>query len=132
MTVRTQGYVAFGPGDFYRTDRGVAWGIKCSRVDTIEFVGIFVRLQDSTWDAEFTIDDGFDMSAAQYPNLVDWFKEVLIPKLNVWLAAKFPAMTGGVAPPVPMNRLEQADLLIYTRLAIKQNADGTLVAGIEQ
>jgi len=128
MTVRTSGYITFGAGDFVRTDRGVTWGIKCSVVDGIEFVSIFSRNLDGTWNAEAIIDDGFDMRTAEYPNVIDWFIHVLLPKLNAWLASKFPASG---TPPAPLSRLEQADQLINTRLAITVNSDGTLTASLK-
>ena len=135
MTVRTGGYVAFGPGDFVRTDRGITWGIKCTVMadSGVEFISIFSRNNDGTWNAEATIDDGFDLRTAEYPDVIDWFLNVLLPKLNAWLASKFPALTGGIAPPTPaaLTRLEQADLLINTRLSITQNPDGTLTASLK-
>ena len=131
MTVRTSGYVAFGPGDFVRTDRGVTWGVKCSVVDSIEFVSIFTRNPDGTWNAEAIIDDGFDLTAERYPQVIDWFINVLLPKLNAWLATKFQARGVTTPAPVAMTRLEQADMYINTRLGIAENADGTLTAWLK-
>ena len=131
MTVRTSGYVSFGDGDFLRTDRGITWGIKCSVVDGIEFISVFTRNTDGTWNAEWVIDDGFDLRTVEYPQVIDWFLNVLLPKLNAWLASKFKARGVTTPAPVALTRLEQADQLINTRLAITVNSDGTLTASLK-
>ncbi len=134
MTIRTSGPTTFGAGDFHRTDQGITWGIKCVSISRIEAVSICTMLPDGTWTIEEHIDDGFDMSAGRYPQVIDWFTNVLLPKLNAWLAARFPARVGGAESPAPapvLTRLEQADALINTRLRITVGANGTLTAGLE-
>jgi len=140
MTVqRTAGQFFIGPGDFIRTDRGITWAIFCrDAADFGQFVGVLVRDSSGQWthdgSAEANLDDGFDttLRLEEHPDVFEWFTSILIPRLNAWLAMKFPALTGGIAPPVPaLTRIEQADQLIKTRLAITQNPDGTLTAGLK-
>ena len=139
MTVqRIGGQFFIGPNDFIRTDRGITWAIFCrDAADFGQFVGVLVRDSSGQWihdgSPEANLDDGFDTTPRlqEYPDVFEWFIKVLIPRLNAWLAMKFPAMTGGIAPPVQLTRIEQADQLINTRLSIAQKPDGTLVATLK-
>ena len=137
MTVRTHGYPTFAQGDFYRTDRGITWGIKCSDFEGTQFVGIFIKQPDGSWgideSIDNTIDNAFDIEIGSYENVLDWFVKKLLPKLNAWLALMFPALVDNsgnpvVPPTTQLSKLAEADLLINTRLSIIQNPDGTLQA----
>jgi hypothetical protein len=139
MTVqRTGGQFFLEEGDFIRTDRGVTWAIFCrDALDFGQFVGILVRDAAGQWthdgSREANLDDGFDVTQRlqEYPDVLDWFTKFLIPKLNAWLAMKFPALGASAPPPAPLTRIEQADLLIKTRLQITVNSDGTLTASLK-
>lgn len=133
MTVQTSsGPIVVGPGDFQRTDRGITWAIKCRDIEGTQFATILVKQDNGSWAVGGMVDDGFDLTAKNYPTMIDWFKNVLLPRLNAWLAATFPAPTEGPTPePVGATLLEQADHLINNRLLIRVNADGTLVAELK-
>ena len=129
MTVQTSsGQIQIGTGDFIRTDRGVTWAIKCRDIDGSQFVQVYIQ-SGSSWTTdslpESALDNSFDLRTQEYPVVMDWFTGLLIPKLNAWLAKKFPATAQ------PETRFEEADQLINTRLAITVNSDGTLTASLK-
>jgi hypothetical protein len=114
-----------GPGDFIRTDRGITWAIKCRETPNFSACAIYVKTE-GVWDIDQTmfaqIDTSLDTPQA---NMMDWFRVTLLPKLNAWLAFKFPAI--GTSPE-PLTPIKQADMLINSLLVITMNADGTLTA----
>lgn len=131
MTVKTAvGAPVFGPADFQRTDRGITWGIKVTDLPGLTNVGVFL-LKNGVWvfggTVEAHLDDDLPSSVAGVGgSMTRWFNEILLPALNKWLKVTFPAIAGGVKPPV-LTPAEQADKLIGA-LQIVTNADGTLTA----
>jgi hypothetical protein len=130
MTIQvTPGPPIFTPGsDFIRVDRGITWGIKCRDIGGPQVVFVCVKSDAGAWDIDQTmlaqLETGIDVMP-QEANMNAWFTGKLLPKLNAWLAYKFPASD---EPQKPATPLERADALISSRLVISANADGTLTA----
>lgn len=136
MTVQTgPGAIIVAPDDFQRTDRGITWSIQCREVgDGMQFVQTCIKGADGVWQWDSTgeLDGGFETTTgwSMYGSVNEWLKQKMVPKLNSWLAVKFPA--GAVPPPPPSgDPFAQADLAINTRLVITVAADGTLVASLK-
>lgn len=125
MTIRTSAPITFTPGsDFFRTDRGITWGIKVTVTAAVAFATVFVRGADGTWSAEANLDEMLDTRSGP---VGDWMRDVLLPKLNAWLRLKFPPLGPDAPPPSPATFYEQADAAIQG-LRIIAHADGTLTA----
>ena len=113
--------------DFVRTTRGVTWGVKVTDTGDWAFVMVFVRNEQGQWisdgSAEAVIDQDFNrVIAAQFKGDVQaWMQAVCIPRLNAWLAVKFPP--GAEAPKT--TTAEQADLAIRA-LRVLTRPDGTV------
>lgn len=138
MTVQnTMGPIIMGPNDFSRVDRGITWGIKCRDIGGTQVVIVVAKQSDGSWVLDPTmeshLDDSFDLrSSAPGFNINNWLTEVLIPKLNAWLAKKFAPYTGGeVPPPQAASLFEEADLAINQLLRITVQPDNTIVASIK-
>jgi hypothetical protein len=130
MTVQVgSGRAIIGPGDFIRTDRGITWGIKCRETPDFSQCAIFVKTE-GVWDIDQTplaqIDSSMEF-LAQDADMMTWFRAKFLPKLNSWLAHKFPAVTV-VPPTTELSPIVQADMLINSLLVITMNGDGTLTA----
>ena len=126
LVVRTQGTVSFGSGDFFRTDRGITWGVKVTDADGMSFVMAFIKTPEGPWAMdslnESMIDSDFSVTvASQYGgDVAAWFRGKFVPGLNAWLAKKFPAVA-----PTALSPAEQADTMINS-MRITRRADGTL------
>ncbi len=129
MTVRKTTSITFTPGaDFFRVDRGIAWGVKVSDIGDFDFVSVFVKSGDG-WIAGASLTDAdWENEMQAVGDLKRWFVEQCLPKLNAWLAATFKA---GEPPPVSPLLPEQLDGLIVNRLRVTVNADGTLTASMD-
>ena len=131
MTVRTSAPITFGPHDFQRTDRGITWGIKVTSTSDASFVMVFVQGADGKWLPDQTqaaqLDAAFETAISRGGPVINWFRDVLLPKLNAWLREKFPPLDATAPPPAPTTFPEQADALIQG-LRITVHADGTLTA----
>lgn len=137
MTVQqTMGALVVGAGDFIRQDRGLTWGIKCRDIGGTQIVMIVIKQSDGSWAIDTVpeghLDDKFDMRIQEDGFSVSaWFKDVLIPKLNLWLAKRFAPLVAGEVLPPPANLFEEADRAINMLLRITVQADGTLEASIK-
>jgi hypothetical protein len=140
MTVQdTSGLPVLVQGkDFIRTDRGITWGIKCRTIPVGQYVAVCTLQSNGTWNwdelPEGMLESGFDTSTGymNYASIMEWFTNKLLPKLNKWLAKKFPATNALPPPPAALTPLEQADQLIQVRLKINVDPiDGTLVATLQ-
>jgi len=128
MTVRTSAPIVFTPGkDLIRTDRGVTWGIKVTDAGDVQAVHVFEQA-GSTWTPGTTLADlGWPEQLQQHGgDMRAWFKATALPKLNAWLAQRFPPLGQGANSPS-----EQLDALIVGSLRIATRPDGTLSASID-
>lgn len=126
--VRTSPPITFTPGqDFFRTDRGITWGIKVTSVGDIQAVHVFEKSGD-TWAVGTELAGlGWTDELKDYGGDVKtWFKAKALPRLNAWLAQRFPATS---APPSG-DPSEQLDRLIVGTLRVQTNPDGTLSASL--
>lgn len=125
MTVRTSPAITFVQGqDIFRTDRGVTWGIKVTDANDVQAVHVFEQ-SGSTWiPAAVLADLGWpDELKAYGGDMRAWFKATVLPKLNAWLAQRFPPIGE-----VSNSPSAQLDALIVGGLEITLRTDGTLKA----
>ena len=126
-TVRPSAPIVFKPGeDFFRTDRGITWGIKVTDAGDIQAVHVFeqsgaswvvgTELAGLSWQEQVKSSYGGDMKA--------WFKATALPKLNAWLAQRFPPVN------TPKTMSEQLDSLIVKGLSVRE-VNGAPVAFME-
>lgn len=123
MAVRTSAPITFTPGqDFFRTDRGVTWGIKVTSVNDIQMVGVFEQA-GAAWNSAVVLGDL--LTIPQGESVKAWFKRVCLPILNSWLAQRFPASN------TPQTPAEELDAFILGNLRVSVAADGTLSARVD-
>lgn len=129
MTVRKSLAITFTPGeDFFRTDRGVTWGVKVTDFGDLDFVSVFVKSGD-VWVSGIALTDAdWENEMQAVGDIKRWFVEQCLPKLNEWLAATF--KPGDTKPPA-LGLPEQLDGLIVKQLRVTVNADGTLTASMD-
>lgn len=121
MTIQADGKdVVVLSTDFQRTDGGKTWAIKCVEIPGFGQAVYAMEKTATSWKIVNTLDDSFDMRIFRDYNgdVVRWFKEYFIPKLNAWLATY---ITSGP------TEFEQADILINSHLQFNY-VDGLLVA----
>lgn len=127
MSLRRSADVVFNPNsDIYRVDRDIEWGIKVTHMDEFKFVAVFFRpVGGLQWQA--SVISGMDWQAEVVDmTLREWFIQKALPLLQKWLADTFPKLAGGSDPWLSLS--VQLDGLIFQKLKVTENADGTLTA----
>ena len=126
----TPGPIVINSSDFQRIDRGIHWAIKCREISNFGQAVYACVKSDSGWNIVETLDGGFDIRIESDfgGDVQKWLREYLLPALNRWLAAYFPA---GATPPAPgpATAIERADAAIKG-ITIMVMPDGTLAATI--
>lgn len=129
MTVQTSpGLISVGPGDFQRTDRGVTWAIKFRDMSGTQVVLILIKQADGGWTVdplpEAQLDSKFDLRVSEPGFSIDtWVTDVILTRLNAWLAKRFPA-TGDATIPL----FDQAESVLLSRLMVVVGPSGELSA----
>ena len=130
--VRVSPPITFTPGqDVMHTHRGVTFGIKVTDTGEVNMVTLFERsgetwvvgvmLGDLGWIDECKASFGGDVKA--------WFKARALPKLQSWLAQRFPATTA--PPPPPKGPSEELDQYLIGFLRLNPQPDGRLTAHLD-
>lgn len=131
MAVRTSAPITFTPGlDFFRTDRGVFWGIKVTDTSEVDTLTVFVK-HGEQWAAGASLA-GFEWEKEMQPfgSIRAWLRAKVVPALNQWLASQFPAQQDPNTPPKFETLAQELDWIIVNELKVTQNADGTLTASL--
>lgn len=141
MAVHRSGALAPVAGDLQTTHQGVQIALKVINwgMGGSPFLGLIER-KGTTWEVISVVDefddrsDGkagyrFQAEAEVAGSILNWIKQVLIPKINAALAARFKA-TGAPAPaPAPTTTGDpfvDLDNLLIATLRWAPQADGTL------
>lgn len=144
MTVHRSGALTVVAGDLQTTHRGAGVAIKLVDWGTggSPFLALLYKSAGG-WAVKSLIEefddrsDGkpgyrFEMEAEQVGGLVNWIKQILLPKINAALRALFPPLDDGAElppppPPATGNVFDDLDALIIKTLRFAPQADGTLV-----
>jgi hypothetical protein len=135
MSIQTGGGpIRIDPDDAQMTYRGKTFAIKVRALSWVVIIGC-LRQADGTWTSEFDLTD--DMFGSDVPGQPDpvayWIahfggadgfvREVIVPRLNTWLALLFPASDQ------PLTPLEQVQVVL-SGIKFKPQPDGTLNASV--
>lgn len=144
MTVHRSGPIAVVAGDLQTTHRGttialkmIDWGgggvpaLHLVKRDGTAWTPVGAAIYEFYDDTTGVGGYAHLLEAQKMGGLLNWVKQVLIPKINAALLKMFPALDGGVivAPPPPSgtgNEIDELDALLIKTLKWAPQPDGTL------